>query len=122
MSPLHPHCRSTITGSLKGDSIPKGNRAARKDDGRTYRVPADMNYTDWKSVYIDKKMSLGEWKNSKLVSLADDEQYYSKVVRGETSNLVAKNKTYRGNKLEGTQFEMYASVNAKVKTKEVHEI
>ena len=122
MPPLHPHCCSTIAGSLKGDSIPKGNRAARKDDSRTYRVPADMNYTDWKSVYIDKKMSLGEWKNSKLVSLADDEQYYSKVVRGETSNLVAKNKTYRVNKLEGTQFEMYASVNAKVKPKELHDI
>lgn len=122
MPPLHPHCRSTITGSLKGDSAPKGGRAARKDDGRTYRVPADMNYTDWKSVYIDKKMSLGEWRNSKLVSLADDEQYYSKVVRGETSNLVAKNKTYRVNKLEGTQFEMYASVNAKVKPKELHDI
>lgn len=122
MPPLHPHCRSTIVGSLKGDSAPKGGRAARKDDGRTYRVPADMNYTDWKSVYIDKKMSLGEWRNSKLVSLADDEQYYSKVVRGEASNLVAKNKTYRVNKLEGTQFEMYASVNAKVKPKELHDI
>ena len=122
MPPLHPHCRSTIVASLKGDSIPKGNRAARKDDGRTYRVPADMNYTDWKSVYIDKKMSFGEWRNSKLVSLADDEQYYSKVVRGEISNLVAKNKTYRVNKLEGTQFEIYASVNAKVKPKELHDI
>lgn len=122
MPPLHPHCRSTIAGSLKKDSTPKGQRVAREDDGRTYRVPADMNYADWKSVYIDKKMSLDEWRNSKLVSLADDEQYYSKVVRGEISNLVAKNKTYRVNKLEGTQFEIYASVNAKVKPKELHDI
>ena len=122
MPPLHPHCRSTIAGSLKKDSTPKGQRVAREDDGRTYRVPADMNYADWESVYIDKKMSLDEWRNSKLVSLADDEQYYSKVVRGEISNLVAKNKTYRVNKLEGTQFEIYASVNAKVKPKELHDI
>lgn len=120
--PMHCWCRSCIVPYFD-DMEMLGKRAARDPEtGKTVRVPADMNYTDWKSVYIDKKMSLGEWRNSKLVSIADDEQYYSKVVRGETSNLVAKNKTYRVNKLEGTQFEMYASVNAKVKPKELHDI
>ena len=120
--PMHCWCRSCIVPYFD-DMDMLGKRAARDPEtGKTVRVPADMNYTDWKSVYIDKKMSLGEWRNSKLVSIADDEQYYSKFVRGETSNLVAKNKTYRVNKLEGTQFEIYASVNAKVKLKELHDI
>lgn len=65
MPPLHPHCRSTITGSLKGDSAPKGGRAARKDDGRTYRVPAELTYSDWQSIYIDKRVTYDQWKQAK---------------------------------------------------------
>ncbi|MCI7613668.1 MAG: minor capsid protein [Selenomonadaceae bacterium] len=64
MPPLHPHCRSTITGSLKGDSIPKGSRAARDEAGKYIRVPADMKYEDWKAVYIDGKMTIDEYEKS----------------------------------------------------------
>lgn len=60
--PLHPHCRSTIVGSVKGDGKPKGERAARDESGKYIRVPADMTYADWKKVYVDKKMTLREWK------------------------------------------------------------
>ncbi len=47
MPPLHPHCRSTIAGSIKKDSVPRGSRVARGDDGKTYKVPADMTYEQW---------------------------------------------------------------------------
>lgn len=60
--PLHPHCRSTIVGSLKGDSKPKGTRAARDESGKYIRVPASMSYEEWKKVYVDKKITLREWK------------------------------------------------------------
>ena len=60
--PLHPHCRSTIVGSIKGDSKPKGERAARDESGKYIRVPASMTYEDWKKVYVDKKITLREWK------------------------------------------------------------
>lgn len=52
--PLHPNCRSTIAGSLKGDSKPKGRRAARNVDGKYIRVPADMTYREWYQQYIDR--------------------------------------------------------------------
>lgn len=65
--PLHPHCRSTIVGSLKGDSKPGGERAARNADGKYIRVPADMTYEDWKKVYVDKKIVLG--KGERLVDI-----------------------------------------------------
>lgn len=65
MPPLHPHCRSTIAGSLKKDSTPKGQRVARKDDGRTYRVPAELTYSDWQSIYIDKRVTYDQWKQAK---------------------------------------------------------
>lgn len=57
--PLHPHCRSTIVGSLKGDSKPRGKRAARNADGKYIRVPADMTYEDWYQRYVDRT-SMGE--------------------------------------------------------------
>ena len=52
MPPLHPHCRSTIVGSLKGDSTPKGSRAARDRVGKYIRVPADMKYEEWYNEYV----------------------------------------------------------------------
>lgn len=75
--PLHPHCRSTIVGSLKGDSTAKGERIARDVKGRNIRVPADMAYNDWYDIYINKKVSYEQWKqkhdiikkNSKIVKL-----------------------------------------------------
>lgn len=57
--PLHPHCRSTIVGSLKGDSKPKGKRAARNPDGNYIRVPASMTYAEWYQQYVDRT-STGE--------------------------------------------------------------
>ena len=63
--PLHPHCRSTIVGSLKGDSALKGSRAARDAEGKYIRVPADMNYADWQIVYVDRRISLEAWKKAK---------------------------------------------------------
>ncbi len=51
MPPLHPRCRSTIAGSIKKDSVPKGSRVARGDDGKTYKIPADMTYEQWYEKY-----------------------------------------------------------------------
>ncbi len=62
MPPLHPHCRSTIAGSIKKDSVPRGSRVARGDDGKTYKVPADMTYADWHNIYIDKNVSYEQWE------------------------------------------------------------
>ena len=70
--PLHPHCRSTITGSLKGDSISKGKRAARDADGKTVRVPASMNYEDWKRSYIGDETSVRTDKNVRTGSIKHD--------------------------------------------------
>ena len=65
MPPLHPHCRSTIAGSLRKDSKPRGQRVAVGEDGKTYKVPADMTYSDWQTVYIEKTVSPEIWKQAK---------------------------------------------------------
>ena len=53
-------CRCTIVAYLEGSD--KGQRAARDDDGKYQRIPADMSYRDWKAVYIDKTKTLETWR------------------------------------------------------------
>lgn len=50
--PLHPNCRSTIAGSLKGWHSEEGARTARNIDGKTVHVPKGMPYDTWYEKYI----------------------------------------------------------------------
>lgn len=98
MPPLHPHCRSTIVASLKKDSAPKGQRVARKDNGRTYRVPADMKYEDWKNIFVDKKKGLTEWRlnrlNTKLIDVT--KEYSEKSIPGK-GKIIYSNEAFLNN-------------------------
>ena len=49
--PFHPRCRGT-TCPYFADMEEYGERAARDSDGKTYYVPSDMKYKDWKQKYI----------------------------------------------------------------------
>ena len=71
MPPLHPHCRSVISGCLKGEYKPQsGTRIARDENGKNVFVPANMKYDDWRTVYVDKKLTLEEWKAGNVASQA----------------------------------------------------
>ena len=71
MPPLHPHCRSVISGCLKGEYKPQnGTRIARDENGKNVFVPASMKYDDWRAVYVDKKLTLEEWKEKNINGLA----------------------------------------------------
>ena len=71
MPPLHPHCRSVISGCLKGEHKPQsGTRIARDENGKNVFVPANMKYDDWRAVYVDKKLTLDEWKAGNVASQA----------------------------------------------------
>ncbi|MFB6364256.1 ADP-ribosyltransferase [Paenibacillus elgii] len=49
--PLHSHCRSTTIPHYEGNVK---ERAARDEDGKTYDVPGDMTYEQWKKEHVDK--------------------------------------------------------------------
>lgn len=53
--PLHPNCRSTIVPYFDDDASEE--RIAREKGGKTYYVPGDMKYEDWKRLYVDQKKS-----------------------------------------------------------------
>jgi SPP1 gp7 family putative phage head morphogenesis protein len=62
LPPLHPHCRSTIIGSLgRGKGGQAGTRIARDNKGDTIYVPQQMTYDDYKAVYIDHTKALTRW-------------------------------------------------------------
>lgn len=51
--PFHPSCRSTSSVYF-GEEFQAGmQRIARGADGKNYKVPATMNYKEWKSKYVD---------------------------------------------------------------------
>lgn len=52
--PFHVWCRSTTVPAFGDEFDNIGERAARGEDGKTYYVPADMTYPEWKEKYVDK--------------------------------------------------------------------
>lgn len=51
--PFHVWCRSTTVPHFDEDFGQPGERAARGKDGKTYYVPADMTYKEWKKTFVD---------------------------------------------------------------------
>lgn len=53
MPPLHPHCRSTTIAYLGEETLKNIERRARDPvTGKTYKVPADMNYQEWYDKFV----------------------------------------------------------------------
>lgn len=50
--PFHPNCRCT-TAPVDEFADEFDTRVARKDDGETYEIPANMSYEEWKEKFVD---------------------------------------------------------------------
>ena len=51
--PFHVWCRTTTVPFFDDEFELGAERAARGADGRTYYVPADMKYPEWKKTFVD---------------------------------------------------------------------
>ena len=51
--PFHVFCRSTTCPYFDDEFMIGGKRAARDEDGKTYYVPYDMTYPEWKKSFVD---------------------------------------------------------------------
>lgn len=65
--PLHPRCRSTIAGTIdkkatSGSRTVKMEKANKNEPTRYEKVPRNMDYDNWKAVYVDKSKSFTEWR------------------------------------------------------------
>lgn len=57
--PFHVWCRSCTAPWFEDND--DGTRAARGEDGKTYQVPANMKYQDWKDHFVDKTKDPADW-------------------------------------------------------------
>ncbi|WP_443863993.1 minor capsid protein [Fusobacterium ulcerans] len=53
--PFHVWCRTTTAPWFPENY--DSERIARGTDGKTYKIPGDMNYKDWKEKYVNSKIS-----------------------------------------------------------------
>lgn len=65
--PLHPRCRSTIAGTLdkkatSGSRTVKMAKTNKNEPTRYEKVPRNMDYDNWKAIYVDKSKSFTEWR------------------------------------------------------------
>lgn len=66
--PLHPNCRSTVAGSLRGWHSEDGARAARNYEKKTIHIPKNTSYESWYNTYIEPRLvptGKGKWPTRK---------------------------------------------------------
>ena len=67
--PFHPNCRGTTAPAI--DAEYAGERAARDADGKVYYVPADMQYSKWKKMFVDGGSKDGLTRAYSIVNLTE---------------------------------------------------
>lgn len=87
--PFHVRCRSTTVPYFADNFGVIGERAARGADGKTYYVPADMSYGEWKESFAgggDKsglqKIGKGGTIKENVINEVPDVHYVGKINRG----------------------------------------
>ncbi len=98
--PFHPNCRGATAPYFEDDD---GERIARDADGKTYYVPGNMTYAQWKKEYITKPAEL--WYNTFKADVHKQikNSYPMKV------NIGMQNKHIRGSKnFDSTRSELTA--------------
>jgi SPP1 gp7 family putative phage head morphogenesis protein len=81
--PFHVNCRTTTKPYSEFNDF--GERIARGEDGKTYYVPANMTYKEWKKAYVDGDKSGLEQTKAKDVDnteLEDLKKQFSNITDG----------------------------------------
>ena len=111
--PFHPWCR-TVTCPWFDDEFTAGEtRVARGEDGKTYQVPANMKYQDWRDYFVDHTKDPAKLlKPAKVERTQVAGQYKAKTADGQ---LIAQEKSLK--KIKNGEY----SVNwEKVQSKEYY--
>lgn len=83
--PFHPNCRGCTCPYFDDEFTEGGERAARGEDGKTYYVPADMTYKEWKKTFVhDDNTKLEDSSRASVASSKDK----TKVANTKTSDIM----------------------------------
>lgn len=105
--PFHVWCRTVTVPYFEEDYGLVGERAARGEDGKTYYVPADMTYDEWKKSFVDGdktglqpvKTSIDKRENSNYNIIRSSEEFQSvaQKIERELSNYTNNKSKWSGN-------------------------
>ncbi len=84
--PFHVFCRSTTCPWFDENFGEVGERVARGEDGKTYYVPADMNYKEWKKEFVEG----GDKSGLKEVDKIEKDG----IIKAGSDNLALENQRY----------------------------
>ena len=118
LQPLHPYCRCTTVPYFDDEFTADEQRAARDKDGKTYYVPGDMTYEEWKRKYVDSRvLTLDEERailkyissesyilNDKLRNNAALDEFEKQLVKN-LDNALQKMPYYNGNLVRSVYIE-----------------
>ena len=66
--PFHVNCRTTTVPYFDDDLDSVGERAAKDEEGKTYYIPADITYKQWRKAFVEgDKSGLQEIKNDDTI-------------------------------------------------------
>ncbi|MEG1085211.1 MAG: hypothetical protein RSD88_02695 [Anaerovoracaceae bacterium] len=68
--PFHPRCRTTTMPAVDDEWMEGATRIARDADGKTYSVPADMKYPEWKKEYVVVQEKMQNTDESGIINRA----------------------------------------------------
>lgn len=86
--PFHPSCRGCTCPYFHDEFTEGEQRAARNEDGKTYYVPSDMTYKEWKKSFVDGKtenLTEASFDGAEEKFKRDREKFKEKLENGETS-------------------------------------
>ena len=99
--PFHVWCRTTTVPYFGDEFDLLGERAARGEDGKTYHVPANMTYPEWKQSFVDG----GD--KSKLQKVESDDIMNLKTKIQEADTEIADLKKQFSDITEGYSYESW---------------
>lgn len=88
--PFHCWCRSTTVPYFEDEFTVNEMRSARGEDGKTYEVPGDMTYKEWKEAFVEggSKEEISEIpdvNSANVIEVKKDEQQTDVAVKNEPS-------------------------------------
>lgn len=81
--PFHVRCRTTTVPFFDDEFELGSKRAARGDDGKTYHVPADMKYEDWKKTFVKDEPTFMQKKETIYNNEQQIEKLYGQMKEEE---------------------------------------
>ena len=122
MPPFHPLCRCTDVPYYDDTPTEDLTRVARDPEtGKTYEVPADMTWKEWKKKYVNKQ----EENQKRYADRREKrkQQAYRPVSRGKIIFVEIKpNQKISIQKVDGYLDKVYISASASIKPRALHTI